>query len=1414
MSTGLPPADPPNAERPPSGRPGSDVPRPDDGREARIAELRARRRARARTLAIRGALGTLALSVLAAVFLAWLLLSFSGRDLLLARIVALLPAGSELTWERAEGPAAGPLTLHGVRFVYAGCAEDTAGAQVGVPNAPPNAGAAADLRQSRPGPGPDSDPASPPGSRAAATVGVPRPVTASDDDASTPRPETGTPAPALDRPSLQARLDSGCPENAAENAVVRTVFTAARLTLDPDVLPLLGSTLRLESLEVEDATLVLGHSDEPFALPRWPDVLPALPMPLRVESDRLSVRGLRVLQAQPPAGPRAPPPAPTPVIAIARLDGGVALDDGALLLREVVADTDRGWFRAHGDYLPRDRYRMDLVVGARLPPVAGRTPARLGLVARGDVRDLVVAVSGDAPAPLRATLRLQGKDTPRWRFAAASTALDPALLAGGPDDDGLPLSFDLKAEGTGGDARLQGRLTRGDLDLRVLPSRIGLAEQVLTLSPLSVAVAGGGIGVRGRLSLADPADPTFDGHLAARRLRWQGEAGSLPVEGGGDLRIAGRLADWRAEGQARLRRDGTEAEIAMQVRGDADQAGFERLQATTPGGSLVGEGRVRWAPALAWDTRLALQGFDPSFLLPDWPGAVDARLISDGRTADDGALAFSVQAEDLGGRLRGRALGGQAQASLHLPAGAGVGGMHGEGTLDLRIGESRVQAEGEVDQRLSIDARFAPLRLDDALPGAAGTLQGTLQLRGPRAAPDIAVDLDGSGLDWAGYRIGRLRADGRLPWRSGDGALRLQAEDAAIGLAFDRLDIDARGAVEALRVDASADSAGLALALAGEARRRGTQWQGTLARLRIAPDALAAWTLTAPAAWRWSAGRLGLDEACFLAEGADSGRLCARAQWPGRATVEGRDLPLALIAPLLPQRDRRDGGGRWLPEGRVDLDLAVVPRGASWQGTAQLRSESGGLSLQQRSRRELLGYTGLRADVDFDPQRIAIELQSGLRPEGQLEAQLSTGWDAYAPLSGRIVARTGQLTWMELLSPDIVEPQGRLEADLRLAGTRGAPAFDGSAVLSAFRADLPALGTGLRNGEVRLDADATGVARIAGSAQMGEGTLRVDGSYDWRSPESPLVLAVTGQNIRVSDTRELRATVDPAITVRYAAGQPLSVAGTVRIPSARMDLEGLSGGATVSDDVVVLDPVHPDEGPATPLDLDLSLEMGRDVRLRGFGLDGTLTGNVRMRARPGREAVANGQLEVAGQYTAYGQELEIVRGRLIWSNRAFSDPILDIRAQREMVSVTAGIDVTGRASAPQAEVWSDPATSQSEALSYLALGRPLSALSAEESRNVGAASAALSAGGNLLAGQIAQKIGLDDAGIGESRALGGSVVGIGKYLSPRLYVSYGVSLLGTGQVLTLRYLLRKGFDIEIESSSVENRGSVNWRKEK
>ena len=325
--------------------------------------------------------------------------------------------------------------------------------------------------------------------------------------------------------------------------------------------------------------------------------------------------------------------------------------------------------------------------------------------------------------------------------------------------------------------------------------------------------------------------------------------------------------------------------------------------------------------------------------------------------------------------------------------------------------------------------------------------------------------------------------------------------------------------------------------------------------------------------------------------------------------------------------------------------------------------------------------------------------------------------------------------------------------------------------------------------------------------------LRVDGTLGGQG-DAPLQLELRGENVLLADTRQVRAVATPDVQVRYRPGEPLEVRGRVGVPSARLDLERLDEGVATSPDVVVLDPLKPRARAGAGLDLDLVLALGEDVRMDGFGLEGEVTGELRVRQRPGREIVGHGRLEVDGRYTAYGQKLDITRGVLVWSGGPVADPLLDIRAEREVGEVTAGIRVTGRASAPQAEVWSDPASSQSEALAYLALGRPLASLTGEEGRQLDAASAALTAGGSLLASQIGARIGLDDAGVMQSRALGGQVFGVGKYLSPKLYVGYGVSLLGTGQVLTLKYLLRRGFEIEIESSTVENRASINWRKER
>ena len=54
---------------------------------------------------------------------------------------------------------------------------------------------------------------------------------------------------------------------------------------------------------------------------------------------------------------------------------------------------------------------------------------------------------------------------------------------------------------------------------------------------------------------------------------------------------------------------------------------------------------------------------------------------------------------------------------------------------------------------------------------------------------------------------------------------------------------------------------------------------------------------------------------------------------------------------------------------------------------------------------------------------------------------------------------------------------------------------------------------------------------------------------------------------------------------------------------------------------------------------------------------------------------------------------------------------------------------------------------------------------------------------------------------------------VGKNLSPRLHVSYGVALFGPGQVVTFKYLLSRVLNIQIDSGS-ESRAALNYRLER
>src|SRR5690606_21567408 len=701
-------------------------------------------------------LGLLALVVAAVVAVYWLLQTVAGRDVLLAQIVSRLPVDSSLTWERAEGPLAGPLTLHNLDFRYQ------------------------DYR-----------------------------------------------------------------------------FTARRAHLDPDIRPLLGRRLRLDAFVLEDATLNLAKSDEPFELPSWPGSLPAIEMPLAIQADAIMVDGLRVTSGG------------EPVIGIRKLRGGIDIANGRLHAEHLQVDSDLGLFSVHGDYVPVEDYRSDLLATAVFPAANGGVPARLGLVARGDLSRMEVGIGGRAPQPLRATLSLGGnEEAPRWQLRARSEGLDPGLFTGAePMDE--PVSFELQASGVGGRADIAGNARVAGQDIVVAPSHVRLEDQVLDVQPLVLELYEGQVRLRGRADFTDPDEGRFRFALNAEGIRLQPTEADAPAVGiDARLGLAGTTSLWAVYGDASLERGADNASLQLDVRGNQSGARIHALHARMPTGTLDGEGEASWDPRLAWDVTLRLDGFDPGYFIPDWKGNVSGRIASQGReraaAAGQASEGFDAEfaLEDLGGRLRDRPLQGRGRFELRGDAGSGA--------LELALGGSRVQASGQVGDRIDVQAQLQPLRLDDLLPGSAGTVQGTLRLSGPRATPDLEADVEGSGLQWDEWRAGSLALRGRLPWRGQDGDLRLQARELEVGVAIQRADVHARGAVSDLQLDAEVDSPEAAsIALSGRLRERSNGWQGVLEQLRLTPVRGSAWALQSPAAFSQAGERIQLETACLATTGPD-----------------------------------------------------------------------------------------------------------------------------------------------------------------------------------------------------------------------------------------------------------------------------------------------------------------------------------------------------------------------------------------------------------------------------------------------------------------------------------------------------------------------------------------------------------------
>jgi len=819
--------------------------------------------------------------------------------------------------------------------------------------------------------------------------------------------------------------------------------------------------------------------------------------------------------------------------------------------------------------------------------------------------------------------------------------------------------------------------------------------------------------------------------------------------------------------------------LASPFEGDLSQVRLPQLALTAGQGKAAGSVAVRFADTLAWDVDLQLSALDPAYWLAELPGTLAGPLRSKGEMKGE-QLTLDAQL-DLKGRLRGQ------PAVLKVEA-EGAGQSWTLGALAVQLGDNRINGSGSLQQRLAGRVDLDLPRLGQLWPGLQGQAKGRLDVSGTLKAPQGTLTLQGQQLAQEQNRIQRLDLDARLD-NAQRGVIDLKANGIRLGeTVLGTLQANGKGDIRQQALTLGLDGPQLKLDLGLDGQLSKGDWRGRLASGRVQAGGQD-WQLQAPARLqRLANGQL------------DFGAHCWRA---GQASLCGEDQRLAP-EPRLRYHLKQfplDSLAQWLPkdfawQGLLNADINLDIPASGPKGSFSVDASGGTLRVRDNGRWIDFPYQALRLDSTLAPRRI--DTRVSFRGERLGELSLNARIDPLGkdkPLSGDFRLAGLDVSIARPFVPMVERLAGQLNGSGRLSGNLLAPQVNGNLMLSGGEVSGAELPVSMQ--DLSLQALIAGEqVQLNGGWRSGEaGRAQLSGHLTWGQ--------ALGMDLRLQG-QQLPVTVEPYATLEVAPDlnlrlidDKLAVTGKVRVPKGKITVRELPPSTVkVSDDTVIVGHQTEEGKPPMAMAMDIDVEVGQDkLSFKGFGLTANLLGHVHI----GDNMDTRGELSLAdGRYRAYGQRLTIRRARLLFAG-PIDQPYLDIEAIRQVDDVIAGIRLSGSAEQPTTKVFSEPAMSQEQALSYLVLGRPLST-SGEDNNMLAQAALGLGLAGSAgITGSLASSLGIDDFQLDtEGSGNTTSVVASGN-LTEKLSLRYGVGVFEPANTIALRYKLSKKVYLEAAS---------------
>jgi translocation and assembly module TamB len=827
--------------------------------------------------------------------------------------------------------------------------------------------------------------------------------------------------------------------------------------------------------------------------------------------------------------------------------------------------------------------------------------------------------------------------------------------------------------------------------------------------------------------------------------------------------------------------------VSISAEGSWKKADKLQISTIYADSQVVASGSAHWQPG------------DAGFNLIIHDSHIDARQIHQELTGKLG-LTANVSGSIIGDRwnvlsdsirIEGQLMDRPAQASLNAAASQELISVSGDGSYAGNLAKIDIRINDSIHGSSSLSLN----NLEALHPDMGGSAQLQASLTGTRRAPEVDATIAATGLRFRDYlvkgitinarNLGPLSTDMQLDigsdnlWHQGNMVLR-------------RASAELNGAYSDHAVDFTIEQDGGRLegSMAGGFQSL-QQWTGMFTSFDLSMPDGPPWQLLQPASVELSPARMLLSPLCLSD---NRGEACVDYSFDnGRISGSANlsKMPLAPLAAMI--------GNDINVSGSLDGTLTASRSAVGvWQGQASSSLHNAGMIFSPDTQDYPLIFEEVSVSGKITGDTVTAQANITVQDHGFAKANLTTGLQPETALSGELFLALTELRWLEALLPQLQQNQGHLEGRLAVAGTRQSPRFSGALQLTNGGTDIPVAGLSLNNITAALDGNGAEL-RLRAEASSGPGTLAAEGRIDLASGlPLQLDMAVRGKEFLAVDLPEARVLIDPDLTLRGST-RLLMLRGNIGIPEASLRPQQLPDVAVkVSDDEII---VSASTTPPSVLavDTDLMLRLGNDVRFSGFGLDAKLGGNLQLLSAPSRPVALTGELRIdEGRYRAYGQNLEIDRGLLIFQQR-LDNPGLDIRAVRRIPSaqIVAGVAITGTLQSPEARLTSEPPMEESEIMAWLLTGRGLAGNSETDNAMIAQALAVYGLEkGSGVTEKIGEKVGLDEISIGSDWETTDASLMLGKQISNRLYLRYAIGLFDALSTVMLRYTVSRRVHLE------------------